>query len=81
MICTDKTGTLTRDEMTVTRVHTSGRMYEVSGAGYEPRGEILLDGAPIDPRRDTGLGVLLRIGALCNHYNLWYWIRIEIVPR
>ncbi len=39
VICSDKTGTLTRDEMTVRRIFTAGQMFEVSGAGYAPEGE------------------------------------------
>jgi Ca2+-transporting ATPase len=39
VVCTDKTGTLTRDEMTVRKIHCAGRMIEVSGAGYAPHGE------------------------------------------
>ncbi len=49
VICSDKTGTLTRDEMTVRRLYVDGRTYEVTGAGYEPKGEILLDGRPVEP--------------------------------
>ncbi|HVG10116.1 MAG TPA: cation-translocating P-type ATPase [Thermoanaerobaculia bacterium] len=40
VICSDKTGTLTKDEMTVRRIWVDGRMHEVTGAGYEPEGEI-----------------------------------------
>ena len=46
VICSDKTGTLTRDQMTTRRVHAGGRTMEVSGSGYEPTGEFLQDGAP-----------------------------------
>lgn len=70
VICTDKTGTLTRDEMTVKRIFSGGRFYDVSGSGYEPSGEILLGGVPVDPAKDERLGTLLRIGALCNHASL-----------
>ena len=41
VICSDKTGTLTRDEMTVRRIYCAGEMYSVSGAGYVPEGELL----------------------------------------
>jgi Ca2+-transporting ATPase len=49
VICTDKTGTLTRDEMTVRKVHVAGELLEVSGAGYEPEGEFSYNGSAVDP--------------------------------
>jgi Ca2+-transporting ATPase len=49
VICSDKTGTLTRDEMTVRALEVAGQALVVTGAGYEPRGEFLLDGAPVAP--------------------------------
>ncbi|HET8539289.1 MAG TPA: cation-translocating P-type ATPase [Anaeromyxobacter sp.] len=51
VICSDKTGTLTRDEMTVRAVHAAGRTFAVGGAGYEPQGEFRLAGAPVPPPR------------------------------
>ncbi len=64
VICSDKTGTMTRDEMTVRRVHAGGEAWEVSGAGYEPRGEFSRAGepAPVSP----ALRDLLRAAALCS---------------
>jgi Ca2+-transporting ATPase len=47
VICSDKTGTLTKDEMTVRKLFVAGHMVEVSGAGYEPNGQFLLEGFPI----------------------------------
>jgi P-type Ca2+ transporter type 2C len=49
VICSDKTGTLTKDEMTVRRVFVAGELVEVSGAGYAPEGAYLRDGARIEP--------------------------------
>ena len=49
VICSDKTGTLTRDEMTVRRIVVGGETFEVTGAGYEPVGEIVRDGAHVEP--------------------------------
>jgi Ca2+-transporting ATPase len=43
VICSDKTGTLTKDEMTVRRFYVAGQMYDVSGAGYEPHGDFLCE--------------------------------------
>ena len=49
VIGSDKTGTLTKDEMTVRKVFVAGEMLEVSGAGYEPEGEYASNGSPIEP--------------------------------
>jgi Ca2+-transporting ATPase len=67
VICTDKTGTLTRNEMTVQAIVLDGRRVRVTGSGYAPVGEFLApDGTRIDPGSDARLGLALRIGALCN---------------
>src|SRR5690606_34891918 len=47
VICSDKTGTLTRNEMTVQRVICAGKIFEVSGVGYIPTGELSLDGTSV----------------------------------
>jgi Ca2+-transporting ATPase len=49
VICSDKTGTLTKNEMTVRQVFAEDRLFELSGAGYDPTGEILDDGRPVAP--------------------------------
>lgn len=49
IICTDKTGTLTKDEMTVRKVLVAGQRLEVSGAGYEPQGEFSCGGSTVEP--------------------------------
>ncbi|HEY7732997.1 MAG TPA: cation-translocating P-type ATPase [Gaiellaceae bacterium] len=51
VICTDKTGTLTRDEMTARKVLVAGELLEISGAGYEPAGEFSRNGSRVDPPR------------------------------
>lgn len=66
VICTDKTGTLTRNEMTVSALALSDAAYDVTGAGYEPEGAILQDGQTIDPAGHPGLPALLEVAALCN---------------
>src|SRR5690606_13947252 len=70
VICSDKTGTLTRNEMTVTRLWLGGREIEVTGTGYVPKGEFLSEGERIDPSRDADLRLALRIAATCNHARL-----------
>ena len=68
VICTDKTGTLTENEMTVERVWSPGPGWlEVEGAGYEPFGRFLRDGEVADPRT---IRELLRCGLLCNDARL-----------
>ena len=44
VICSDKTGTLTKDEMTVRKIYVAGRLVDVTGSGYDPEGEFLIDG-------------------------------------
>jgi magnesium-transporting ATPase (P-type) len=70
VICTDKTGTLTRGEMTATRVALADAQFEVSGVGYAPQGSITRDGETVDPEHHRGLGALLRTAALCNDARL-----------
>jgi Ca2+-transporting ATPase len=49
VICSDKTGTLTKDEMTVRKLYTPERTLTISGSGYEPEGELSLDGSAVEP--------------------------------
>ncbi|SNB46882.1 Ca2+-transporting ATPase [Geobacter sp. DSM 9736] len=71
VICSDKTGTLTRNEMTVTRLHDGERLYEVTGIGYAPAGEILLGGKKTALPENEALLRLLRIGLLCNESDVY----------
>ncbi|WP_094227689.1 cation-translocating P-type ATPase [Methanolobus psychrotolerans] len=66
VICTDKTGTLTRNQMTVTQAYAAGNLYELTGTGYIPEGDFLLDGIKVDPLEDNVLTETLRAGVLCN---------------
>lgn len=68
VICADKTGTLTKNEMTVRSVWYGGREVEVTGEGYSPQGEFLYNKKRIELEED--LKLLLRIGALCNNASL-----------
>lgn len=70
VICSDKTGTLTRNEMTVTRLNVKDKTIEISGAGYAPSGEFTQDDDKIEPLEDKDLELLLRIGALNNDAHL-----------
>jgi Ca2+-transporting ATPase len=69
IICSDKTGTLTQDQMTVRQLYFNGATAEVTGTGYEPQGQFLREGQPVSAG-DAHLGMLLRIGALCNDSSL-----------
>jgi len=66
VICTDKTGTLTRNEMTVSAFVLDSRRIDVTGAGYSPVGEFQEGGKPVDARADAHLNLALRVGVLCN---------------
>ena len=68
VICSDKTGTLTRDEMTVRQVYVAKDLFEVSGAGFEPHGEFTRAGAVVEPPEP--LKLLLRAAALTSDARL-----------
>ena len=68
VICTDKTGTLTKGEMTVRKIWQGDRVVEVSGAGYEPSGRFTVDGTATDPSR--GLGLILQAATLASDAKL-----------
>lgn len=66
VICTDKTGTLTQNEMTVTNIFTIGNEFEVSGGGYSPDGNINLNGEKIEAKDNRTLATMLAIAASAN---------------
>ncbi len=66
VICTDKTGTLTRNEMMVASVDAAGKVFSVAGEGYAPEGAISQDGADIDPAGEPVLREIAQAAAFCN---------------
>ena len=70
VICSDKTGTLTRNQMTVQQVCAGGHCYAFTGVGYAPQGEVCLDAVAIDPDAHPELVECLKAGLLCNDSSL-----------
>jgi len=70
VICTDKTGTLTENQMTVQEIFAGGKRYAVSGGGYEAGGELRLDGVVVHLPDHPALAECLRAGVLCNEARL-----------
>jgi len=66
VICTDKTGTITKGEMTVNKLWIKDRIVEVSGLGYNPVGDFTSNGEPLQELETGSLEKLLEIAALCN---------------
>jgi P-type Ca2+ transporter type 2C len=70
VVCSDKTGTLTQNEMTVVQGWAGGKRLRITGEGYSPHGQFFMDGQPFDPRTDPDTTVLLHGGLLCNDAKL-----------
>jgi len=70
VICSDKTGTLTENQMTVREMFAGGKSFEVTGGGYEPKGEIQIGGAAVKVAEHPALAECLRAGVLCNDSQL-----------
>jgi magnesium-transporting ATPase (P-type) len=70
VICSDKTGTLTRNEMTVTSIITTKDVLSVTGSGYDPHGEIRLNNESFPPDKSPQLIEIARAGILCNDSSL-----------
>lgn len=70
VVCSDKTGTLTENQMTVQRVYSDGILYSVTGLGYSPLGKICHEDVAIDVKPESSLGQCLQVGLLCNDSDL-----------
>ncbi len=69
VICADKTGTMTKGEMTVQRIYVDEKAIKVSGVGYEPEGEFIFEDKKINPTKEE-LVTLLKVATLCNDAKL-----------
>ncbi len=70
IICSDKTGTLTQNQMTVQEVVAAGELFALAGGGYVPEGPITIDGAHVEPAHRPVLHEILVAGLLCNEASL-----------
>ncbi len=72
VIAVDKTGTLTRNEMVIQRVYVDGKIFNITGSGYEPKGEAILDGKVINPLNHPELLFSGRIATFCANARLFF---------
>jgi P-type Ca2+ transporter type 2C len=70
VICSDKTGTMTQNKMTVTQLWSGGDTWTVDGVGYEPQGSFYRNDRQVNPKEEKALQQMLIFGMLCNHSDL-----------
>ncbi len=70
VICSDKTGTLTKGEMNIRTIQTDDAIFKVEGEGFTPSGKFFKDEEEMDPKTNETLALLLKAGILCNDSNL-----------
>ena len=66
VICTDKTGTITKGEMTVKKIFCDHKTYDLGGVGYEAKGDFVRENRIIDPEKEKVLALFLKTAVLCN---------------
>ncbi|KKU91452.1 MAG: Cation-transporting ATPase, E1-E2 family [Candidatus Jorgensenbacteria bacterium GW2011_GWA1_48_11] len=72
IIAVDKTGTLTKNEMTLEKVYVDGKTFDVEGRGYEPEGRVLLKGAAVEPLNHPELVLAGRVALFCSNAHAMY---------
>jgi Ca2+-transporting ATPase len=71
VICSDKTGTMTQNKMTVTHIWSGGRTWQLSGTGYQPKGEFFVNEQKVLVKDNKSLQQILTFGMLCNTANIY----------
>lgn len=70
VICSDKTGTITKNEMTVRQVETTNQSVDITGEGFHPEGSFIENGDKVKPKANPELELILKTGLLCNNSNI-----------
>lgn len=70
VICSDKTGTMTQNKMTVTHLWSGGQTWTVDGGGYQPKGDFFRNEKKVHPKDEKALQQMLIFGMLCNHSEI-----------
>ncbi|USK30521.1 calcium-translocating P-type ATPase, SERCA-type [Bacillus sp. CMF21] len=71
VICSDKTGTMTQNKMTVTHIWSGGRTWQLTGTGYQPKGEFFVNEQKVLVKDNKSLQQILTFGMLCNTANIY----------